>query len=93
MPTLVEDIHEGKKKFGVNVNSKERFFAKVKATQKDPCDLPYNRGCLIILPNVTTVSNGTANLVTIRTEDIVWNPSHTGIQLTKKLARFTKPRF
>lgn len=67
--------------------------ANLKSTQTHPSPLPNNLGPASTLPRARTVSKGTANLVTIKTEDIVWNPPHTGTQLTKKLASFTKPPF
>lgn len=69
------------------------LFANFRSTQNDWVRLPINRGCVTILPKVRIVNKGTANLVTIKTEEIVWNPLHTGTQLKKKLANFTKPPF
>lgn len=79
--------------FGVTVSSRVTFVASSRSTLRGPPLRPKTLGLLSRCPRVKTVSKGTANLVTIRTEDMVWNPPHNGMQLTKKLASGTKPPF
>lgn len=93
--TLRFESKPEKKIFGVIVRTNVILVASINAITIFAWPLPSPRtlGPSRTLPKVKTVNNGTANLVTIRTEDIVWNPPHTGTQLTKKLASFTKPPF